>query len=68
MQKKKIDNYIIYMDKKLGEGAFGTVYHGEHEKTHQKVAVKMLVKKASNNLLYLVDKDPYIKQSLLSEI
>ena len=56
------------MDKKLGEGAFGTVYHGEHEKTHQKVAVKMLVKKASNNLLYLVDKDPYIKQSLLSEI
>lgn len=47
MQKKKIDNYTIFLDKKLGEGSFGTVCLGEHETTKLKVAVKMLLKKTS---------------------
>ena len=50
MQKKKIDNYTIFLDKKLGEGSFGTVCLGEHETTKLKVAVKMLLKKTSNLL------------------
>jgi hypothetical protein len=43
-QKKKIDNYTVYLDKKLGEGSFGKVYVGEQDKTGLKVAVKMLDK------------------------
>lgn len=27
-QKKKIDNYTVYLDRKLGEGSFGKVYIG----------------------------------------
>jgi serine/threonine protein kinase len=49
MQKKKIDNYTIFLDKKLGEGSFGAVYLGEQDKTNIKVAVKMLSKKTSKN-------------------
>lgn len=45
--KKKIDNYTVFLDKKLGEGSFGKVYVGEQDKTHLKVAVKMLDKKTS---------------------
>ena len=44
-RKKKITNYTIFMDNKLGEGAFGKVYVGEHDKTKLKVAVKVLEKK-----------------------
>jgi hypothetical protein len=29
MQKKKIDNYTIFLDKKIGEGSFAKVYVGE---------------------------------------
>lgn len=47
MQKKKIDNYTIYLDRKLGEGSFGTVYLGEQDTTNLKVAIKMLSKKTS---------------------
>ena len=47
MQKKKIDNYMIFLEKKLGEGSFGAVYLGEHSATKHVVAVKMLSKKKS---------------------
>lgn len=50
MQKKKIDNYTIYLDKKLGEGSFGSVYLGEQDNTNLKVAIKMLSKKTSTTL------------------
>lgn len=60
-QKKKIDNYTIFLDKKIGEGSFGRVYIGEQDKTGIKVAVKMLDKKT-------IDKDEYIKNALMAEI
>jgi serine/threonine protein kinase len=46
-QKKKIDNYLVFLDKKIGQGSFGSVYIGEQDKTGLKVAVKMLDKKIS---------------------
>ena len=46
-QKKKIDNYLVFLDKKIGQGAFGSVYIGEQDKTGLKVAVKMLDRKTS---------------------
>ena len=44
---KKITNYMILLDKKLGEGAFGKVYIGEEDDTKRKVAIKILEKKKS---------------------
>jgi serine/threonine protein kinase len=51
MQKKKIDNYSIFLNEKLGEGSYGSVYLGEKDKTKEKVAVKMLSKKKSIGIL-----------------
>ena len=48
-RKKKITNYTIFMDSKLGEGAFGKVYVGEQDNTKLKVAVKVLEKKAGRH-------------------
>ena len=45
-RKKKITNYTVLMDNKLGEGAFGKVYVGEQDNTKLKVAIKVLEKKA----------------------
>ena len=44
-KKKKITNYTILLDKKLGEGACGKVYVGEQDNTKTKVAIKILEKK-----------------------
>lgn len=52
--RKKIDKYIVHLDKKLGVGSFGTVYIGFHIDTKDKVAIKMLDKKTSK---------PFITQS-----
>jgi serine/threonine protein kinase len=49
-RKKKITNYTVLMDNKLGEGAFGKVYVGEQDNTNLKVAIKVLEKKAGNNM------------------
>lgn len=49
-RKKKINNYTILMDNKLGEGAFGKVYVGEQDKTKLKVAIKVLEKKTGTLL------------------
>ena len=43
-KRKKITNYSILMNKKLGEGACGKVYVGEQDNTKLKVAVKVLEK------------------------
>ena len=39
---KCVSHYLL--GPKLGEGAFGLVRSGEHEQTHQKVAIKILDK------------------------
>lgn len=62
--KKKIDNYVIHLDKSLGEGSYGKVYEGEQEGTGVRVAVKMLDKKVGTCSLNIVEKDDYIKKAL----
>lgn len=49
--RKKIDKYIVHLDKKLGVGSFGTVFIGFHIDTKDKVAVKMLDKKTGKAFL-----------------
>ena len=63
---KHIDGYDIYMKQMLGQGSFGAVYVGVSEKTHEKVAVKVLKKNNSNSILNLVDSDEYLKTALLN--
>ena len=46
-QQKKIGPYLIgtkreYLDKTLGQGTFGKVKSAIHDKTGQKVAIKIL--------------------------
>jgi serine/threonine protein kinase len=50
-QIKKIDGYIIYIDKLLGRGSFASVYVGKQESTTDLVAVKILSKDSSKSLL-----------------
>jgi hypothetical protein len=45
MSVKQIDGYKIRMNEILGKGSFGSVYVGEADKTHKKVAVKVINKK-----------------------
>lgn len=45
--RKKIDNYIIDLGAKIGEGAFGEVFKGVEDKTNREVAIKVLSKKKS---------------------
>jgi len=47
MSVKQIDGYKIRMNECLGKGAYGTVYIGESDKTHKKVAIKVIQKNAS---------------------
>lgn len=58
---KQIDNYKIYMNKKLGQGSFGAVYVGVSDITGEEVAVKILNKSS-------IDADDYLKRALFSEI
>lgn len=51
MPRKKVNEYIIDLDSCLGEGAFGEVYKGIHEKTKKDVAIKVLSKKKSTSFL-----------------
>lgn len=46
---KHIDGYDIHMKDVLGEGSFGKVYLGVSDRSHKKVAVKVLLKKNSTN-------------------
>lgn len=45
MKRKKIENYIVFMQELLGEGSFGRVYKGLNEATNDPIAVKVLDKK-----------------------
>ena len=60
-QKKNIKGYTIFIDRKLGEGAFGKVYIGEHDETKKRVAIKAIARA-------MINRDPYIKNALFSEI
>lgn len=51
MTIKQIDGYKIRMDKCLGQGAYGSVYIGESDKTHKNVAIKVIQKNASTSLI-----------------
>lgn len=66
--KKKISGYTIFMSRMLGEGAFGKVYIGEKDGTKERVAIKVLTKQTSTNSSYIVNRDPYIRSALFSEI
>lgn len=52
MSIKQIDGYKIRMNDCLGRGAYGSVYVGESDKTHKKVAIKIIQKDASIFLFY----------------
>ena len=47
MSVKQIDGYKIMMNECLGNGAYGSVYMGESDKNHKKVAIKVIKKNAS---------------------
>ncbi len=49
MSVKQIDGYKIKMNECLGRGAYGSVYVGESDKTHKKVAIKVIQKNASKS-------------------
>lgn len=51
MTVKQIDGYKIRMNDCLGTGAYGSVYVGESDKTHKKVAIKVIQKNASTSFL-----------------
>ena len=47
----KIGNhYLIYLNKKLGNGAFGEIYLGLNMKNYEEVAIKLEKKKTKNQL------------------
>lgn len=45
VKKKKLENFIVYMNDLLGEGSFGRVYRGFDDKLKEPVAVKVLDKR-----------------------
>ena len=48
----KIGNhYLIYLNKKLGNGAFGEIYLGLNMKTYEEVAIKLEKKKLKINYI-----------------
>lgn len=46
---KEVDDYQIYLDKKLGKGSFGQVFKGIKKSTNTPVAIKMISKLKWNN-------------------
>lgn len=46
---KKISNYAIMLNEKLGSGSYGSVYIAKHMQTGEKVAVKIINKSTSLN-------------------
>lgn len=65
--KKKIDNYVIFLDKPLGEGSYGKVYEGEQDQTALKIAVKMLDKKAGKHLFTQLKRMIILKKHYLKK-
>jgi serine/threonine protein kinase len=42
MTEKRIRDYIIHLDKRIGEGANGEVFYGERIADKQKCAIKVI--------------------------
>lgn len=68
MKRKRIENFVIYLNEELGKGSFGKVYKGLNESTKLPVAIKALPKKLSRYASDVVDHDEYVKEALISEI
>lgn len=68
MKRKRIENFVMYLNEELGKGSFGKVYKGINEHNKQPVAIKVLAKSLSKRPDYAVDKDDYVKDALVSEI
>lgn len=47
MKRKRIENFVIFLNEELGKGSFGKVYKGVNELTQQPVAIKALPRKMS---------------------
>jgi serine/threonine protein kinase len=56
--KKKISGYTIFMNRMLGEGAFGKVYVGEQDGTKLHVAIKALAKQTGTHRNYRSESGP----------
>ena len=48
---KQIDGYKIFMNQMLGQGSYGAVYIGVSQKDDSKVAIKILKKSNSKQLI-----------------
>ena len=49
MKRKRIENFVMFMNEELGKGSFGKVYEGINDHNKQPVAIKVLAKNMSNN-------------------
>ena len=47
MKRKRIENFVMFMNEELGSGSFGKVYKGINELNKQPVAIKVLAKSMS---------------------
>ena len=76
MSIKKIKGYKIFMDQKLGKGAYGSVFNsfisrsirGKPKKPEHRLPSKLLTNQIVVSHIILVNSDPYMKNALVSEI
>ena len=49
--KKKINNYVIFLEEPLGSGAYATVYKARDEQSNTPYAVKVIQRAKSTNIM-----------------
>lgn len=52
--EKRIGHYQYMMNAIIGKGSFGTVFLGKNLDTEEPVAVKVIEKKISNYVFYII--------------